>query len=483
MTYALTQNPAQDKTQCLVIGLFSDAPLPDFAQVLDQETKGLISLLKQKLTEEGDVLWQSEMQGRSLCLVGCGKKDAFTLIQLRKRITELFPVLLKQRIQSLSLCLPPVANKNADWQLEQTLLLVDAQRYQLLDFKKKKSRPYELKEVTFYLPDVNEQSLAQAQALASGIEWTKNLANLPANICTPTYLSEQAQAFANEFEKVQCQIMGPEALKKMGMGALLGVSQGSDEPPQLIEVQYRGGADKSPIVLVGKGITFDSGGLSIKPAVGMEEMKYDMCGAASVLGTLKACALMQLPINLVGLIPSAENLIGGSALKPGDIITSMSGQTIEVMNTDAEGRLILADALTYAERFNPKFVLDIATLTGAMVVALGSVYTGFMTKDDVLAKQINQASQESGDKAWRLPLDEAYQEGLESPLADMMNVAYDRQAGSIVAACFLSQFTEKYPWAHLDTAGTSWVFGKNRNATARPVFLLTQLIRNVANSR
>ena len=234
---------------------------------------------------------------------------------------------------------------------------------------------------------------------------------------------------------------------------------------------------------MGKGITFDSGGLSLKPADGMAEMKYDMAGAASVLGTLKACALLKLPINVVGLLACAENLPGGTAVKPGDIITSMSGQTVEIINTDAEGRLVLADALTYAERFEPRFVIDMATLTGAVIVALGNVNSGLMTNDEALAQLILSAASESEDKVWRLPLDADYQEAIDSPLADMLNATFDRSAGSITAACFLSRFTDKYRWAHLDIAGTAWVSGKKRNATGRPVSLLIQLLRHVADSR
>ncbi len=299
-----------------------------------------------------------------------------------------------------------------------------------------------------------------------GVELTRHLGNMPANICTPTYISQQAMKLCEEFPTLSCTIMGPDEIRDMGMGLLLAVSQGSDQPPQLIDIHYKGTKDDcAPIVLVGKGITFDSGGLSIKPANAMDEMKYDMCGAASVLGTLRACALLKLPVHVIGLIAAAENLLSGSAVKPGDIVTSMSGQTVEIINTDAEGRLVLADALTYAERYNPSFVVDIATLTGAVIIALGNVTSGFMTTDDELAAWIEKAAKESQDKVWRLPLDKAYQEALDSPLADMVNANFDRSAGSITAACFLSRFTEKYRWAHLDIAGTAWVSGKKRNAT------------------
>jgi leucyl aminopeptidase len=277
--------------------------------------------------------------------------------------------------------------------------------------------------------------------------------------------------------------MGPKEIKDLGMGLLQAVSSGSAQEPRFIEIQYKGSTHAQPIVLVGKGVTFDAGGLSIKIGNFMEEMKYDMCGAASVLGVIKICALLKLPIHVVGLIPSTENLLGGSAMKCGDVVTSLSGQTVEIINTDAEGRLILADALSYAERFNPAFVIDVATLTGAMIVSLGSVASGLMTPDDDLASLINQAAEDSDDRVWRFPLDEDYQEALDSPVADMINAGFDRIASSITAACFLSRFAQKYRWAHLDIAGTAWIMGKKRNATGRPVTLLIQLLRHAAHSR
>jgi leucyl aminopeptidase len=269
------------------------------------------------------------------------------------------------------------------------------------------------------------------------------------------------------------------------MGSLLGVGQGSVRGSRIVVMKWMGAKDKksAPVALIGKGVTFDAGGISLKPSANMNEMKYDMAGAASVLGTIKACALLKLPINVIGLLACAENMPSGSAVKPGDIVTSLSGQTIEIINTDAEGRLVLADALTYAERFKPSLVIDIATLTGAVIVGLGHVVTGFMTKDDDLAELIQKAATDSEDKAWRLPLDDAYQEALDSPIADMVNSTFDRSAGSITAGCFLSRFTKKFRWAHLDIAGTAWVSGKNRSATGRPVPLLVQLLCQIADAR
>ncbi len=483
MNYGLTQKPSLATSECLVLGIFSDTELPDFALSLDKEQHGIITKLSQRATETGDAIWQSDVAGSSLLIVQCGKKADFNAGALQKRISEITDALLKQRFSSVTLCLPRITNQTAEWQLEQMIVQIDNIRYQLLDFKKKNPKSHKLERVSFYLPGASEQSLDLAKAIIAGVEMTRHLANMPANICTPTYLGEQAIELAKQFEQMSCNVLGPDDMREMGMGTLLAVAQGSDQPPRLIDIQYKGAGDSAPVVLVGKGITFDSGGLTIKPGNAMDEMKYDMSGAASVLGTLKACALLKLPVHVIGIIASAENMVNGSAVKPGDIVTSMSGQTVEILNTDAEGRLVLADALTYAERYNPQFVLDIATLTGAIIVALGNIATGYMTKDDELAKLLEHAAKESQDKVWRMPLDDAYQDALDSPLADMINAGFDRTAGSITAACFLSRFTEKYRWAHLDIAGTAWASGKKRNATGRPVPLLTQLIRHVANSR
>ena len=483
MNYGLIESPTLKSNDCLIIGLFANEDLPDFAKKLNQQQDQLISRLFAKLNEGGDSLWQTDIEGHSLFLFHCGKKEEFNADNLRKYLTEICLALIKQRISSATICLPEMNSFDADWQVQQMLLQIDAQLYQCSDFKSKNNKAPKLEAVQFYLPGATDEAIKTGIAIAAGVKLTRRLADLPANVCTPTYLAEQALTLAENYDNLTTKIMGPEDMRTLGMGALLAVAQGSQQEPRLIEIHYQGGGNNPPLVLVGKGITFDSGGLSLKPANAMDEMKYDMAGAASVLGTLKACAAMKLPINLIGLIASAENMPSGTAVKPGDIVTSMSGQTIEILNTDAEGRLVLADALTYAERFKPKLVIDLATLTGAMVVALGYITTGFMTKDEELATQILRAARESDDKAWRLPLDEAYQEALESPMADMVNSAFDRAAGAITAACFLSRFTKKYPWAHLDIAGTAWVSGKNRVATGRPVPLLVQLLCHVANSR
>jgi leucyl aminopeptidase len=321
----------------------------------------------------------------------------------------------------------------------------------------------------------SEEALQQGLAIAEGMNLVKDLGNLAPNICTPAYLAEQAVAMARA-HKLKATILGQKDMEKLGMGSLLAVARGSRQPAKLIALEYWGRAKKEkPIVLVGKGVTFDTGGISLKPAAEMDEMKYDMCGAASVLGTIAAIVRMRLPVNVVGIIPTTENMPGGNATKPGDVVTSMSGQTIEILNTDAEGRLILCDALTYAERYEPETVIDIATLTGACVIALGHVASGLLSNDDELVEELLYASRQAADRAWRLPLWDDYQEQLKSNFADMANIG-GRAGGTITAACFLSRFTKKYRWAHLDIAGTAWKSGKEKGATGRPVPLLTQFL-------
>ncbi|WP_133126765.1 leucyl aminopeptidase [Legionella nagasakiensis] len=482
MNYQLTKRFSFETCECLVIGIFGDSSLPDFTNHFDKTYQDILQRLASRLMENGDTAWQTDMNGHSLLLIHCGHKEQFSTDILDKRIRDIISILINQPFSQATIYMPPLKKQSPDWQMQQMLLKTDAQCYQLLDFKSKNKKPRRLETLSFFLPEASENAIHEARAIAEGIRLSRTLANYPANICTPTYLGEQAIELAKQYETLHTKIIEKNEMHQLGMGALLAVAQGSKEPPKLIEMHYLGAGDTSPVVLIGKGITFDSGGLTLKPGEAMTEMKYDMAGAASVFGTLKACALLNLPINVIGLVASAENMPSGTAVKPGDIITSLSQQTIEIINTDAEGRLVLADALTYAERFKPDLVIDIATLTGAMLIALGNVYTGFMTKDDKLAQLIETAADNSRDKAWRLPLDDDYQEAIDSPIADMVNASFDRTAGSITAACFLSRFAEKYRWAHLDIAGTAWISGKKRNATGRPVPLLVELLRHVANS-
>ena len=316
--------------------------------------------------------------------------------------------------------------------------------------------------------------LLQGSSIASGMKLTRNLGDLPSNICTPTYLAQTAKDLAKEFD-LECEILEESDMSVLGMGSLLSVSKGSIEPAKLISLSYKGDANSKPIVLVGKGVTFDSGGISLKPGAGMDEMKYDMCGAASVIGTMRAIAEIKPKLNLTIVVPAVENMPAHNASKPGDVVTSMSGQTIEILNTDAEGRLILCDALTYVEKFNPEVVIDIATLTGAVIVALGKHHCGLMANDQDLANDLISAGKESLDTAWQLPLDDEYDELLKSNFADMGNIG-GREAGSVTAACFLARYTKNYRWAHLDIAGIAWLSGAKKGATGRPVPLLMQYI-------
>ncbi len=346
---------------------------------------------------------------------------------------------------------------------------------------------YQVQKVDLDIPEVNilqsvtfadgkQDGIDKGMAIASGMALTRMLGDMPSNVCTPTYLAETAQGLAKKFG-LKCEILEEADMSALGMGSLLSVSKGSIEAPKLISLSYTGNGAAKPIVLVGKGVTFDSGGISLKPGAGMDEMKYDMCGAAGVLGTMHAVAEMKLKVNLTIVVPTVENMPAHNASKPGDVVTSMSGKTIEILNTDAEGRLILCDALTYVVKFNPEVVIDTATLTGAVIVALGKHHCGVMANDQDLADDLIAAGKTALDTAWQLPLDDEYDELLKSNFADMGNIG-GREAGTVTAACFLSRFTKDYRWAHIDIAGTAWVSGTKKGATGRPVPLLTQYILN-----
>jgi leucyl aminopeptidase len=484
MHYDLTATPSLTSHDVIIVGFVNNLPLPEVAQQIDQQHQGLASRLIARLIEPGDHLWQADINGHSLLLINCGDQQTYTPTNLRKYLIDKIASILKHRMTSVLICMPQVSQLTPDEQLQMMLLDVDASRYQLLEFRSKNNTPYSLQNVQFYLPGSQQETITTAHAIANGVTLTRNLANRPANRCTPNFLAEQAKNLAKDYPALQVKIIDRDEMQNMGMNALLAVAQGSVEPPKLIELHYNGNNDSQPVILVGKGVTFDSGGISLKSSSKMEEMKYDMAGAASVLGVIKACAALKLPINIIGLLPCTENMPSGSAVKPGDIVTSLSGQTIEIINTDAEGRLILADTLTFAQRFNPKLIIDIATLTGAVIIALGGVASGLMTKDDELAQWLANAAKASQDKVWRLPLDDAYQAAIDSNLADMVNSTETSAAGSISAGCFLSRFTEKCRWAHLDVAGTAWISGKKNGATGRPVLLLVQFLRDlITNAR
>lgn len=335
-----------------------------------------------------------------------------------------------------------------------------------------------LKHINLVGASLDQTQLNLLQATQSGQHFARDLGNLPGNLCFPEYLAEQAQALAKEFPDVlKVTVLDHAQMQELGMNAFLAVAQGSDREGRVITLEYRADRNEQPIVLVGKGITFDTGGISLKPGANMDEMKFDMCGAASVLGTMRALCEARLPLHVVGAIAAAENMPSGHATRPGDIVTSMSGQTIEILNTDAEGRLVLCDTLTYVKRFNPELVIDIATLTGACVVALGKVYTGLFSEDQALISELTTAGEQSFDRVWSMPVHEDYQELLDSNFADMGNIG-GPYGGAITAACFLKRFTKEYRWAHLDIAGTAWLSGTAKGATGRPVPLLMQFLNN-----
>lgn len=491
MEYTIKTQPIE-KTRCgcIIVGVFSNRQLTPSAARLDKASHGYIKkILRQGDLEKtfGQTLLLQQIPNvvsPRILLVNCGGKENFTPTHFKKIITKSIQILTTTpATNALScLCEIPVTKHDLAWQLYQSVLATADTLYRFDELKNNtKKTPPHLRQLMFHVSEnkklnAAKQSLKTAQAVAEGIELTKNLGNLPANICTPTYLAKQAQHLSKQFKTIKTTVLNEADMKKLGMGALLSVSRGSKEPAKLIVLQYKGASSKEkPFAFVGKGITFDSGGISLKPSAAMDEMKYDMCGAASVLGTLQTCAKLALPVNVIGIIATSENLPGGQASKPGDIVKTMSGQTVEILNTDAEGRLVLCDALTYCKKFKPQTIIDIATLTGAMVIALGSHPTGMMSNNDKLANNLMVAGETSHDRVWRLPLWEEYQEIIDSRFADIANIG-DRTAGSITAACFLARFTKDQAWAHLDIAGTAWKSGKEKGGTGRPVALLTQYL-------
>jgi len=487
-----TTTPEKQRSACLIITVSQKRKLSRSGELLDSASGGFLS----KILRSGDIdgrLGQSLMlhnvpgiQADRVLLVGCGKAKEMndrTFIKILNSVsTEL------NDTAAIDACsyLTDISLKERDtsWKVRHNVLLMWHSLYQF--DRLKSDRPNQkksLRKLTLNVPDRRDLSKArqaaeQGMAIGKGMDLARDLGNLPANICTPAYLAKQARQLAKAHKKLRVDVLDEADMRELKMGSLLSVSAGSREPAKLITLQYNGGkAKQKPIVLVGKGVTFDTGGISLKPGAAMDEMKFDMCGAASVIGTLNAVATMQLPINVVGIIPTTENMPDGLATKPGDIVTSMSGQTIEILNTDAEGRLILCDALTYAEKYNPRCVIDIATLTGACIVALGKIPSAVLGNHQPLIDDLIRSGNQIEDKVWELPLWEEYQDQLKSNFADMANIG-GRDAGTITAACFLSRFTKKYKWAHLDIAGTAWKSGEDKGSTGRPVPLLTQYILN-----
>ncbi|MFZ5483931.1 MAG: leucyl aminopeptidase [Pseudomonadota bacterium] len=483
-----SHSPEKAKTACAVVGVYEGKGLAPAAQALDLATGGAIAALIKRGDldgKAGSTLMLHQPAGLAcerLLLVGLGSEGQVSDKAFRDAVRAALKSVMASAATEATLWLDeiPVGDRGGDWKAEQITLAAAELVYRFDRLKSEKPVPATaLRTLVLSVARARvraaEAGLARGRAIAAGVDLAKDLGNLPGNHCTPSHLADQAKDLAKT-HGLKLQVLERKDMEKLGMGSLLSVAKGSDEPPKFIILRYQGAAkaDK-PVVLVGKGITFDSGGISIKPAAEMDEMKYDMAGAASVLGTLRAVAELKLPINVVGLVPACENMPSGRANKPGDIVTSMSGQTIEVLNTDAEGRLILCDALTYAERFEPAAVIDVATLTGACVIALGHVVSGLLANDDALAREVVEAGESAGDRCWQLPLLDDYQEQLKSNFADMANIG-GRAAGTITASAFLSRFAKKYKWAHLDIAGTAWKSGKDKGSTGRPVPLLVHFL-------
>ncbi len=490
MEFSIKQSsPDKQRSNCVVVGVFEGGKLSPSAKLLDKAAKHALS----------DLIARGDMSGKSattmllqklpgvaaerVLLAGLGKASELNNKTTAAILRAIFNSLNSTPTRDATLYLiDEDIWKDPDWVIRQAVFAATESVYRSDSLKSKPAKAAMLKSITFATlekpPAALEHTLDQAAATARGMDLTKTLGDLPGNVCTPSYLAAKALSLGKTHKSIKTTVLEEKDMKKLGMGSLLSVTQGSEQPAKLITLEYHGTDKKhKPIVLVGKGITFDSGGISLKPGAEMDEMKYDMCGAASVLGTIQAIAEMGLKLNVVGVIPTCENLPSGRATKPGDIVTSMSGQTIEILNTDAEGRLILCDALTYSKKFDPDTVIDIATLTGACVIALGHVASGMFSNEDKLAKELLAAGEQSHDRIWQLPLWEDYQPLLDSNFADMQNIG-GRAGGTITAACFLARFTKDYRWAHLDIAGTAWKSGKEKGATGRPVPLLTQYLIN-----
>ncbi|RUO76912.1 leucyl aminopeptidase [Idiomarina tyrosinivorans] len=488
-------SPEKQRSACIVVGVFEPRRLSGVAEHLDKVSEGYLS----NLLRRGDLEGKSgqmlllhhvpNILAERVLLVGCGKERELDERQYKQIISRTISTLNETGSMEAVCFLSELHVKGRDsyWKVRQAVEAAQAGLYSFNQLKSKKEEPRRpLRKLVFNVPtrkelSVGERAIQHALAIAKGVSACRDVANMPPNICNPRYLADQAKEIASHYDNLSVTTVEEAEMAELGMNAYLAVGNGSDNESVLTLMHYQGGEPgQAPIVLVGKGLTFDAGGISLKPSANMDEMKYDMGGAAGVLGAMQALAELQLPVNVVGAIAGCENMPDGKAYRPGDIITTMSGQTVEVLNTDAEGRLVLCDTLTYVERFEPETVIDMATLTGACVVALGSHASALFSAHNPLAHELLNASQQSGDRSWRMPLWDDYQPMLDSPFADMANIG-GREAGAITAACFLSRFTKKYQWAHLDIAGVAWNGGKNKGATGRPVPMLTQFLMNRCN--
>jgi leucyl aminopeptidase len=468
-----------------VFGVFEGRKLSAPAAALDKAAGGALAAVLARGDHEGKAGSTRLLYGLAgferVLLVGLGKEAEFGPKAYREAIAAATRAATDTGAASASLFVADlgVARRSPRWKGRHAVIAAAEALYRFDAMKSKKAEPRALAAIEIVVGKAvvaeTQKGVAEGEAIAGGIDLAKDLGNLPGNVCTPTHLADTARRLAQEFG-LECEILERKDMEKLGMNTLLSVTRGSAQPPKLIVLRWQGGPKKQkPVCLVGKGITFDTGGISLKPGEAMDEMKFDMSGAGSVIGTLRAVAAMKLKMNVYGIVAAVENMPDGAATKPGDIVTSLSGQTVEILNTDAEGRLVLCDALTWIERYEPEAVIDIATLTGACVVALGHVVSGLFSNKDALAKEVLAAGEESWDRAWHLPLHDEYQEQLKSNFADFANIG-GRPAGAVTAACFLARFTKKYPWAHLDIAGTAWKSGAAKGSTGRPVPLLTQFL-------
>lgn len=480
--------PESTRSACLVVPVYSNNKLAKVSSQLDKASGGLIN----KVIKRGDIagklndtlllLDPSGLKAERLLLVGAGENKPLSEADYRKLIKKILNTLDSTGVKDAVLLLEDIQVDGRDdlWQQQQLAVSAGKHTYRYTKTVSNPKPASKLKRLTWAgkVTAAARNAIAEGKAIALGMNTARELGNLPGNICTPTYLASQARAMGRKHNNLTVSVLEEKKMRELGMGSLLSVTAGTDQAAKLIVMEYRGAAKtEKPHALVGKGITFDSGGISIKPSPKMDEMKFDMCGAASVFGTMAALLELKPKINVVALVAAAENMPSGSATKPGDVVTSMSGQTIEVLNTDAEGRLVLCDALTYAERYKPQSIIDIATLTGACVVALGKHATGLYSNQDDFAAELVAAGEAIGDRAWQMPLWDDYQSQLDSNFADIANVG-GPEGGSITAACFLSRFTKNMRWAHLDIAGTAWLSGGAKGATGRPVGLLTRYLLN-----
>ena len=477
-------NVEQAESDCLIVAIYQDKQLSAAASSADKASNGGLS----EVLEFGDFTGKSgesqllyKVEGivaKRLLIIGCGEKEKFDAFALRSATKTAISKLANQSVSKITSLLGDdlASESSANNLIMQAVLGAADSRYQFTLHKSEAPEAISGQHLEIAFTgsfDGNDDALNQASAVAQGCELSRNLSNQPGNVCTPTFLAEAAMDMAKEFSNLEVEVLEEADMEKLGMGSFLSVSQGSDQPGKMVILKYNGaGDDSAPVALVGKGVTFDTGGISIKPGGNMDEMKFDMVGSASVLGSIKACAEKQLPLNVIGVLAAAENMPSARATRPGDIVTSMAGKTIEILNTDAEGRLVLCDALTYVGKYNPKVVIDIATLTGACIVALGHEICALLANDQELANDILASGNKVGDQAWQLPMNSDYQQQLKSAHADIGNIG-GKSAGTITAACFLGHFTNDYRWAHLDIAGTAW---NGKEATGRPVPLLTQFL-------